>query len=104
MANPSMDRDGVSWMRQQLQEAHPDLLRQMLTSMVQELMGAEAKELCGAEYGEHSSERSNSATLTGSESGTPEPAPSPWRSPSFARAATFQTGCWSLGAGPSGRW
>jgi len=30
MANPSMDRDVVAWLRQQLQEAHPDLLREML--------------------------------------------------------------------------
>jgi transposase-like protein len=49
MANPSMDRDLVSWLRQQLQEAHPDLLREMLATMVQELMGAEAQQLCGAE-------------------------------------------------------
>ena len=60
MANPSMDRDVVPWLRQQLQEAHPDLLREMLATMVQELMGAEAQQACGAEYGERSSERSNS--------------------------------------------
>ncbi|MDQ6910683.1 MAG: IS256 family transposase [Actinomycetota bacterium] len=55
-----MDRDVVSWMREQLQEVHPDLLREMLTTMVQELMGAEAQQLCGADYGERSSERTNS--------------------------------------------
>lgn len=60
MANPSIDRDGLVWLRQQLQEAHPDLLREMLATMVQELMGAEAQALCGAEYGERSSERTNS--------------------------------------------
>ena len=60
MANPSMDRDGVAWLRQQLQEAHPDLLREMLATMVGELMGAEAQALCGAEFGERSSERTNS--------------------------------------------
>jgi len=60
MANPSMDRDVVAWLRQQLQEAHPDLLREMLATMAQELMGAEAQQLCGAEYGERSSERTNS--------------------------------------------
>ncbi len=60
MAKPSMDRDVVSWMREQLQEVHPDLLREMLTTMVQELMGAEAQQLCGADYGERSSERTNS--------------------------------------------
>jgi len=60
MANPSMDRDVVAWLRQELQEAHPDLLREMLGSMVGELMGAEAQALCGADFGERSSERTNS--------------------------------------------
>lgn len=60
MANPSMDRDVTTWLRQQLQEAHPDLLREMLATMVQELMGAEAQQFCGADYGERSSERTNS--------------------------------------------
>ena len=60
MANPSMDRDVVAWLRQQLQEAHPDLLREMLATMVGELMGAEAQAVCGAEFGERSSERTNS--------------------------------------------
>ncbi len=59
MANPSMDRDLLTWLRQQLQETHPDLLRQMLGTMVQELMGAEAQAMCGAEYGERTSERTN---------------------------------------------
>jgi putative transposase len=60
MASPSMDNDVVVWMREQLQQAHPDLLREMLATLVQELMGAEAQELCGADYGERSSERVNS--------------------------------------------
>src|SRR3989442_12797016 len=60
MANPSMDRDVVAWPRQQLQKAHPDLLREMLATMVQELMGAEAQQACGAVYGEPTTERSNS--------------------------------------------
>ena len=60
MANPSMDRDATTWLRQQLQEAHPDLLRGMLTAVVQELMGVDAQAQCGAEYGERSSERQNS--------------------------------------------
>jgi putative transposase len=60
MADPSMDRDVVAWMREQLQVTHPDLLREMLSTFVQELMGAEAQQLCGAEYGERASERVNS--------------------------------------------
>ncbi len=33
MANPIMDRDVAAWLRQQLQEAHPDWLREMLATM-----------------------------------------------------------------------
>jgi transposase-like protein len=47
-----MDADVVAW---QLQTAHPDLLRGMLSTFVQELMGAEAQALCGAGFGERSS-------------------------------------------------
>ena len=60
MAKPSMDADVAAWMREQLQTAHPDLLRGMLSSFVQELMGAEAQALCGAGFGERSEERLNS--------------------------------------------
>src|SRR5207302_1366714 len=49
-----------AWMRKQLEEAHPDLLREMVGGFAQALMGAEAQALCGADYGEHSSERINS--------------------------------------------
>jgi len=52
--------DMLAWMRKQLEEAHPDLLREMVGGFAQALMGAEAQALCGADYGEHSSERINS--------------------------------------------
>jgi putative transposase len=55
-----MDREVVAWMREQLQVAHPDLLGAMLSTFVQELMGAEAQQLGGAGYGERSRERVNS--------------------------------------------
>ena len=58
MATTSMDM--LAWMRKQLEEAHPDLLREMVGGFAQSLMGAEAQSLCGAEYGESSSERVNS--------------------------------------------
>lgn len=60
MAKPSMDTDALVWLREQLQAAHPDLVRGMLSSLVQELMGAEAQALCGAGFGERSEERVNS--------------------------------------------
>jgi putative transposase len=51
--------DAIDWLRKQV-EAAPDGLRTMLTEMVNLLMGAEIDAVCGAGYGERSSERSNS--------------------------------------------
>ncbi len=57
-APPSIDLSG--WLFEQLGEASPDLLRQMITTFVQALMGAEADAVCGAEYGVRSDARTNS--------------------------------------------
>ncbi len=40
--------------------ASPDLLRELLTTFIHTLMGAEADALCGAGYGQRSEERTNS--------------------------------------------
>lgn len=56
-----MDKvNALGWLRKHLDEAGPDLLREMLKAMVETLMGAEADGVCGAEYGEVSPERVNS--------------------------------------------
>jgi putative transposase len=47
------------WLRKQLEEASPDLLRAMVQDFAEALMGAEAEALCGAGYGERSPERVN---------------------------------------------
>src|SRR4051794_2120631 len=49
--------DVRAWLRKQLEEAHPDLLRAMVKEFAEALMGAEADALCGASYGERSPER-----------------------------------------------
>jgi len=51
--------DVHSWLRKQLEEASPDLLREMVREFAEALMGAEADALCGAGYGERSPERVN---------------------------------------------
>jgi transposase-like protein len=56
-ATPSIDLSG--WLTEQLAQASPDLLRQMITTFVQALMGAEADAVCGAEYRVRSEERTN---------------------------------------------
>jgi transposase-like protein len=51
--------DVTGWLRKQLEEASPDLLRAMVKEMAEALMSADADAVCGAGYGERSSERVN---------------------------------------------
>ena len=51
--------DALAWLRKRLEQASPDLLREMVESFAQALMSAEADALCGAGYGERSPERVN---------------------------------------------
>jgi len=57
VVEPTMDVKG--WLCKQLEQASPDLLRAMVQDFAEALMGAEADALCGAAYGERSSERVN---------------------------------------------
>jgi putative transposase len=52
--------DPESFLADQLAAASPDLLRSMLSTFIQVLMGAEADAVCGAGYGERSEDRTNS--------------------------------------------
>jgi putative transposase len=51
--------DPAHFLHEQLAQASPDLLRQMLTTFINTLMSAEADAVCGAEYGTRSAERTN---------------------------------------------
>ena len=57
MVEHTMDASG--WLRKQLEEASPDLLRAMVKEMAEALMSADADAACGAGYGERSPERVN---------------------------------------------
>ena len=76
---------------QHLESASPDVLRAMVKTFADALMSAEADALCGAGYGERSTERTTRVTATGRGSGTPGPAPSSSLSRSCARAPTSRT-------------
>jgi len=56
-AAPSIDLS--AWMSEHLEQASPDLLRAMLSSFVEALMGADADAICNAPYGARSDERTN---------------------------------------------
>jgi transposase-like protein len=49
----------AQFLHEQLESASPDLLREMLSTFIAALMGAEADAVCGAVYGERSTERTN---------------------------------------------
>jgi putative transposase len=51
--------DLLGWLRKHLEEADSDLLRELVTTLVQALMGAEADAACGAGHGERSPARVN---------------------------------------------
>jgi len=57
-STPSID---YGWLHEQLVQASPDLLRAMVTTFAEALIGAEADAVCGSGFGERSSERRKSS-------------------------------------------
>src|SRR3954468_18649816 len=51
--------DPTALLEQHLAEASPDVLRQMITSLANAMMSAQADQVCGADYGQRSAERVN---------------------------------------------
>ena len=58
MVDSSMD--AREWARKQLEEADPDLLRALMQTVLEDLMGTEIDQICGASCGERSVVRENS--------------------------------------------
>ena len=56
-ATPSIELP--AWMAEQLSQASPDLLRQMVQIFAEALMSADADTVCGAAYGQRSPDRRN---------------------------------------------
>jgi len=52
--------DALAWLRNRLEEADPDLVREMVATFAARLMDAEVEAICGAGRGERTSERLNS--------------------------------------------
>ena len=57
MANKTIP--GLQWLSKQIEQLDADLLRQMLKAITEFLMGLEADQRCGAEFGQKSKERVN---------------------------------------------
>ena len=90
-AGPSIDVSG--WLEERLAQASPDLLRSMVQAFAEALMSAEADAVCGAGYGERSTERTNTRNGYRRRDWDTGPARSAWHSRSCGRAVIFWTGC-----------
>ena len=95
--SPSIDP--ARMLEEQLAQASPDLLRELLQTFVNTLLSAEADVVCGAAYGQSTPERVNQRNGYRHRDLTPAPAPSTSRSRSCGRGPTSPNGCWSAARG-----
>ena len=100
------DIDPARFLQDQLDQASPNLMRDMLSTFINALLSAQADSVCGAEYGTRDPDRVNSRNgyrhrELDTESWTPGSAPWMSRSRNCARAACSPGGCWSDTAAPS---
>ena len=84
--NPSIDPARL--LEEQLAQASPDLLRELLTRFINTLMSAEADAVCGAAYGTSSPERTNRRNGYGPVISIPAPALCISQSPSCGSRPT----------------
>ena len=102
-ATPSIELS--AWMAEQLSQASPDLLRQMVQIFAEALMSADADAVCGAGYGQRSPDRRNTRDAARFDEGWDTRAGSiELAVPKLpGRAATTPTGCSSGAGGPNRR-
>ena len=96
--------DPARLLEEQLAQASPDLLRELLSTFINTLLSAEADAVCGAEYGTSARERVNRRNGYrhrdfDTRAGTLDVAVPKLRT----RAPTSRSGCWSAASAPSGR-
>ena len=101
-AGPSIDVSG--WLEEQLAQASPDLLRSMVQTFAEALMGAEAEAVCGAGYGERSQERTNTRTGYRRREWDTRAGSITLAIPKLRQGSYSRTGCWSGAAGPRRPW
>ena len=100
--NPSIDP--ARMLEEQLAQASPDLLRELLGTFINTLLSALRPTRSAApRYGSPARSGSTAATATGTATSTPAPAPWTWRSPSCGPGPTSPSGSSSAAPGPSRR-
>lgn len=94
--------DPAGLLGEALSQASPDLMRSLLQHVINALLSADADTVCGAQWGQQDPQRHTRPSAMGIATGpwTPGSAPSTWRSPSYAQAPTFQSGCFNAANAP----
>ena len=90
-ANPSIDP--ARFLQEELAQASPDLMRELLGTFINALLSAQADAVCGAEYGTRSEERTNRRNGYRHRDLDTRVARSTWRSLRSVRARSSRTGC-----------
>ena len=85
--------DPTAYLEELLTQASPDLMRQMLTDFINQILSAQADTVCGADYATVSAERTNTVMATVIANLIPESAALMWQSRSYAPAHFSLTGC-----------
>jgi putative transposase len=101
-ATPSIDLP--RWMVERLSQASPDLLRNMIQTLAEALMSAAADAVCGAGYGQRSSERTNTRNGYRRRGWDTRAGSIDLAIPKLRGAGTSRSGCWSGAGGPSPHW
>ena len=90
-ANTSIDP--ARFLHEELSQASPDLMRELLGTFINALLSAQADSVCGAEYGTRDPGRMNRRNATATGTSTPAPARSTSRSPRSAKGRSSRSGC-----------
>ena len=92
--------DPAGMLGEALSQASPDLMRSLLQHVINALLSADADAVCGAQWGQQDPQRQAQRNGYRYRPWIPGSAPLTWRSPSYAQAPTFQSGCCSAANAP----
>lgn len=100
-ASPSIDPE--QFLHDQLAQASPDLMRELLGTFINSLLSAQADSVCGADYGTRTTERTNRRDGyrhrdLDTRVGTLDVAV-----PKLREGSSSRTGCWNDASGPRPR-
>jgi hypothetical protein len=100
-AGPSIDP--ARMLEEQLAQASPDLLRELLQTFINTLLSAEADAVCGAEYGVSSPDRVNRRNGYRHRDFDTRAGSIDVAVPKLRQGSYFPSGCWNAASAPNER-